>query len=297
MRISRWADETTFLDALSVAIGMPLDNAALHDSDGIAVVMSPDAMEEGGDYELTSKCSSEKEMEAAAAAEIAAAKLASQRAERAAQDAKEKADKDSAYGDDSINAAPTPDRRVGAPKAEMSSDQRVPRLQRVMVVSYGVGESRQGAEKALASAYKHLKGDCIPSFHLLTDNVRGVDKLFNPTPLTPRLERDQDQYFFEDLAKAVKGLAAKVDYLYFIDHRSRFMKDVLLIDISADVVAVQHPGTQVNLLFFTENLLENTDGVLRTRPPLPLPLENTDGGSEHPISVLSGWQPATFYLC
>ena len=33
----------------------------------------------------------------------------------------------------------------------------------------------------------------------------------------------------------------------------------------------------------TENLLENTDGVLRG-----------GGGSEHPISVLSGRQPATF---
>ena len=39
----------------------------------------------------------------------------------------------------------------------------------------------------------------------------------------------------------------------------------------------------ISRLGFTENLLENTDGVLRTpRPPR----------SEHPISVLSGWQPA-----
>ena len=38
----------------------------------------------------------------------------------------------------------------------------------------------------------------------------------------------------------------------------------------------------------TENLLENTDGVLRVC---------VGGGSEHPISVLLGRQPATFYLC
>ena len=37
----------------------------------------------------------------------------------------------------------------------------------------------------------------------------------------------------------------------------------------------------------TENLLENSDRVLR-----PL-----GGGSEHPIIVLSGRQPATFYSC
>ena len=38
----------------------------------------------------------------------------------------------------------------------------------------------------------------------------------------------------------------------------------------------------------TENLLENTDGVLR---------RERGGGSEHPISVLSRRQPATFNLC
>ena len=39
----------------------------------------------------------------------------------------------------------------------------------------------------------------------------------------------------------------------------------------------------------TENLLENTDGVLRP----PRDGGRGEGGSEHPISVLSGWQPAT----
>lgn len=121
MRVSRWSDETTFRDALSVAIGKPLENVALHDSDGIAVVISSDAMEEGGDYELKTKCSSEMQSEAIAAAKIAAAKLASQRAERASEDAK--AHIDPAYGDDTNNVAPTPDRREGAPKVEMSPDQ------------------------------------------------------------------------------------------------------------------------------------------------------------------------------
>ena len=41
---------------------------------------------------------------------------------------------------------------------------------------------------------------------------------------------------------------------------------------------------EINLLFFTGNLLENTGGVLRS----------ARGGSEHPTSVLSGRQPATF---
>lgn len=121
MRVSRWSDETTFRDALSVAIGKPLENVALHDSDGIAVVISSDAMEEGGDYELKTKCSSEMQSEAIAAAKIAAAKLASQRAERASEDAK--ANIDPAYGDDTNNVAPTPDRREGAPKVEISPDQ------------------------------------------------------------------------------------------------------------------------------------------------------------------------------
>ena len=47
---------------------------------------------------------------------------------------------------------------------------------------------------------------------------------------------------------------------------------------------------EINLLGFTENLLENTDGVLRPGPRCWC-------WSEHPISVLSGRQPATFYSC
>jgi hypothetical protein len=33
---------------------------------------------------------------------------------------------------------------------------------------------------ALTSAAQHFHGDCTPSFHLLTDNVSGVDPLLNP---------------------------------------------------------------------------------------------------------------------
>ena len=46
----------------------------------------------------------------------------------------------------------------------------------------------------------------------------------------------------------------------------------------------QQGQSRINLLIFTENLLENTDGP-------------SGGGSEHPISVLSGRHPATFYSC
>ena len=41
----------------------------------------------------------------------------------------------------------------------------------------------------------------------------------------------------------------------------------------------------------TENLLENTGDVLRPPP------SGMGRGSEHPISVLSGRHPATFYSC
>ena len=34
--------------------------------------------------------------------------------------------------------------------------------------------------KALASAREHLGGDCLLSLHLLTDNVTGVAKEYNP---------------------------------------------------------------------------------------------------------------------
>ena len=74
--------------------------------------------------------------------------------------------------------------------------------------------------------------------------------------------------------------------------------------IAADADALPGPTQQHNtaitklrfylagrnqFMVFTENLLENTDGVLRPPP--------REEGSEHPITVISGRHPATFYLC
>jgi hypothetical protein len=52
----------------------------------------------------------------------------------------------------------------------------------------GTGEKRILAEEALASAYAHFGGDCIPSFHLLTDDIGGVNPLFNAVRIRPRLQ-------------------------------------------------------------------------------------------------------------
>ena len=56
------------------------------------------------------------------------------------------------------------------------------------------------------------------------------------------------------------------------------------------LVAITHPGHQGRSKppLATENLLENTDGIPRSLWSTP---------SEHPRVVLSGRQPATFYLC
>ena len=79
--------------------------------------------------------------------------------------------------------------------------------------------------------------------------------------------------------------------------------DILIFDYRVLHRGCSNPvngsASKINLLVFTtENMLENTDGVLR--PPRGGGVWSTTseaGVSEHPISVLSGWHPATFYLC
>ena len=67
------------------------------------------------------------------------------------------------------------------------------------------------------------------------------------------------------MLSAVKDAAVKVDLLFYIDHRSRFVKDVLLIDIAADIVAVQHPVYPRDSWGFCNQMSEgpgtNTAGV------------------------------------
>ena len=47
----------------------------------------------------------------------------------------------------------------------------------------------------------------------------------------------------------------------------------------------------------TDYLLDNTDGVLLRHPPAAAAAAAVERSEEHPIGVLSGRQPATFYLC
>jgi hypothetical protein len=244
LRVSKSADEATFRDAVSIAVDVPIAGAALHDAEGINVVLSADAMEDGGDYKLIVQCASEvAAAKVKAAAHAAAEEEAAAQAEEAMLRAKRTADAaaaSAAGGNDAPD--PTTDKRIGAPAVVTSSTAVKARLQRVMFISFATGEERIKAEEALLSAYTHLKGDCIPSYHLLSDEIKGVNPLFNPIKLNkPRLERDQDQYFYEDAHAALADIASKVDYIFYIDSHTRFVKDVLLIDIAADIVAVEHP--------------------------------------------------------
>lgn len=77
--------------------------------------------------------------------------------------------------------------------------------------------------------------------HLLTDDLTDVEPVYNPR-LTPYREWPLSGLGkFEDILNALEKEISEADYFYFIDGDVRFQEDVLLADVSGDLVAVEHP--------------------------------------------------------
>jgi len=115
------------------------------------------------------------------------------------------------------------------------------RLPRVVCACLGTGRYRPLSKAALTSVKDHFGGDALVELHLLTDDLTDVEPVYNPR-LTPYREWPLSGLGkFEDILNALEKEISEADYFYFIDGDVRFQEDVLLADVSGDLVAVEHP--------------------------------------------------------
>ena len=115
------------------------------------------------------------------------------------------------------------------------------RLPRVVCACLGTGRYRPLSKAALTSVKDHFGGDALVELHLLTDDLTDVEAVYNPR-LTPYREWPLSGLGkFEDILNALEKEIEEADYFYFIDGDVRFQEDVLLADVSGDLVAVEHP--------------------------------------------------------
>eukprot|EP00040_Diaphanoeca_grandis_P037725 m.248889 g.248889 ORF g.248889 m.248889 type:complete len:636 (+) comp33866_c5_seq1:122-2029(+) len=116
-----------------------------------------------------------------------------------------------------------------------------PKIPRVLIACVGTGRYRHLAVAALMSAVEHFGHDCVPSFHLLTDNLTSVPPILNPTfaPYRPWPESGLSK--FEDLLTGLQHEIIKSDYFYFMDGDVLFHENVSLMDVAGDLVGVEHP--------------------------------------------------------
>jgi hypothetical protein len=98
-----------------------------------------------------------------------------------------------------------------------STDGSRPRLARVVLATVATGRYRQLGIKALESALLHFGGDCIPSFHLLTDNVSGVPLVLNPVMSPYREWPESGLSKFDDIRTGLRAEIETADYFYFLD--------------------------------------------------------------------------------
>jgi hypothetical protein len=86
-----------------------------------------------------------------------------------------------------------------------------------VLATVATGRYRQLGIKALESALLHFGGDCIPSFHLLTDNVSGVPLVLNPVMSPYREWPESGLSKFDDIRTGLRAEIETADYFYFLD--------------------------------------------------------------------------------
>lgn len=114
-------------------------------------------------------------------------------------------------------------------------------LPRVVMATIGTGINVEPAINALLSAYRHFGGDCITSYHLLTDDPDAVDSLLNPKRTTTRERSHRDIHHFHDLLIGLEAEIKRADYFIFVDPQVEFSAAVTLDDLSGDLFGVEHP--------------------------------------------------------
>eukprot|EP00040_Diaphanoeca_grandis_P014764 m.75000 g.75000 ORF g.75000 m.75000 type:complete len:592 (-) comp24724_c0_seq3:94-1869(-) len=115
------------------------------------------------------------------------------------------------------------------------------RLPRVVLTALGTGRYREMALDALKSAAEFFGGDCVPTFHLITDNLTDVDPRFNVVHAPYREWPESGLSKFEDIRNGLGTEIASADYFYFMDADIRFKDRVQLADVAGDLVGVEHP--------------------------------------------------------
>eukprot|EP00041_Stephanoeca_diplocostata_P008622 m.127470 g.127470 ORF g.127470 m.127470 type:complete len:588 (+) comp17411_c0_seq10:276-2039(+) len=115
------------------------------------------------------------------------------------------------------------------------------KLPRVVITCLGTGRYRPMAESALHSAKELFGGDCEPSFHLLTDNITGIDPMLNPAHAPYREWPESGLSKFEDILNALRTQIERADYFFFLDADVRVKERIELADVAGDLVGVEHP--------------------------------------------------------
>ena len=124
----------------------------------------------------------------------------------------------------------------------MSETKRViPQIPTVIIASVGTGRYREPAIKSLLSANKYFGGDCMPSFHILTDNLTGIPKPLHGHEIPYRVWPESGLYKYKDIQTQLMHLIKEVDFFFFMDADTGFNEPTGIIDVGADLVAVEHP--------------------------------------------------------
>lgn len=137
--------------------------------------------------------------------------------------------------------APLPTR--GAARVPRQTATEVaPRLPRVIVATVATGRTRAAGIDALMSAFQHFGGDCIPSFHLLTDDVADIAAVLNPMEVRQHERVVGDRLVYDDLLHHFGNESAfsRSDYFFYLDPTAKFETPVRLQDVAGDLVAVEH---------------------------------------------------------
>mmetsp|Transcript_6635 Transcript_6635/g.17074 ORF Transcript_6635/g.17074 Transcript_6635/m.17074 type:complete len:653 (-) Transcript_6635:296-2254(-) len=247
VRLGYFASEGAVRDAVAAAIGVTPDSpVALVDADGITVSMAASAVTDGAVYTVRSRRDQGQGRHAAQDSHAALSdgvrpnrsapcrcvdEVFDLRAQIAVLKRRLDVKRQRADGGVTLTAKPSA-------------------LSRVVLASLGTGRYRGIAIAALESAAKHFGGDCEVSLHLLSDDIAGVDPLYNPSVAPYREWPESGLSKFEDILHALRPQIEAADFFYFMDGDVRFKEDVMLADVAGDLVGVEHPFYPRNILGF-----------------------------------------------
>lgn len=127
------------------------------------------------------------------------------------------------------------------PEQEQGNPQSA-HLPRVAIATVATGINRAAGITALMSAYKHFGGDCVVSFHMLTDDTADIAAVLNPTMIIQHSRSVGDRLVYKDLLEQLGNTSAitRTDYFFYLDPNAQFERSTYLQDVAGDLVGVEH---------------------------------------------------------